>query len=196
MAGAYLHGTGLCWLLLPQLLFYLVSTTGSTRAVWLLAAAVMLPYNALNSEGVSFGRLHGGWDWLVGRCLSVLVLMLAAQDRLEGAVRWHTVLNICSLRMISFCVDRIDATKQPANQPAAEKVEKVEQEAAVTQKAAAERTERGRKVRSETSRPLQEYTVLHYIAYVGYWPLYLAGPIMTFNDFARCLVPSISCVRP
>jgi D-alanyl-lipoteichoic acid acyltransferase DltB (MBOAT superfamily) len=37
--------------------------------------------------------------------------------------------------------------------------------------------------RVSTSLPENEYSLLNFIAYCLYPPLYIAGPIMTFNDF-------------
>jgi D-alanyl-lipoteichoic acid acyltransferase DltB (MBOAT superfamily) len=37
--------------------------------------------------------------------------------------------------------------------------------------------------RVSTSLPEDEYSLLNFIAYCLYPPLYIAGPIMTFNDF-------------
>jgi len=37
--------------------------------------------------------------------------------------------------------------------------------------------------RVSTSLPEEDYSLLNFIAYCLYPPLYIAGPIMTFNDF-------------
>jgi D-alanyl-lipoteichoic acid acyltransferase DltB (MBOAT superfamily) len=39
------------------------------------------------------------------------------------------------------------------------------------------------KQRANTPLPLEDYTYRNYITYVLYPPLYIAGPIMTFNNF-------------
>jgi D-alanyl-lipoteichoic acid acyltransferase DltB (MBOAT superfamily) len=39
------------------------------------------------------------------------------------------------------------------------------------------------KQRCATAHRLDSYNLLNYFAYVVYPPLYIAGPIMTFNDF-------------
>ncbi|KAJ9109124.1 hypothetical protein QFC21_000452 [Naganishia friedmannii] len=41
----------------------------------------------------------------------------------------------------------------------------------------------GYKERVKTSLPLQEYSLLNFFAYAVYPALYIAGPIMSFNDF-------------
>ena len=49
-------------------------------------------------------------------------------------------------------------------------------------------------VRAVTSLPLSEYSAMRFFEYMFYPPLYLAGPILTFNAFAsqRRLPSSIS----
>jgi membrane-bound O-acyltransferase GUP1_2 len=44
-------------------------------------------------------------------------------------------------------------------------------------------TELSTKQRPRTSHDLESYNVINYVAYVLYPPLYMAGPIITFNDF-------------
>jgi hypothetical protein len=41
----------------------------------------------------------------------------------------------------------------------------------------------GHRARTSTALPREEYNYVNYIAYCLYPPLYVAGPIMTFNDF-------------
>ncbi|GCE99781.1 glycerol transporter [Zygosaccharomyces mellis] len=51
------------------------------------------------------------------------------------------------------------------------------------------------KERLAAPHPLYDYNVLHYIAYVTYTPLFIAGPTITFNDYlyqTRITLPSIS----
>ncbi|CAR29423.1 ZYRO0G08294p [Zygosaccharomyces rouxii] len=51
------------------------------------------------------------------------------------------------------------------------------------------------KERLVAPHPLHDYNLLHYIAYVTYTPLFIAGPTITFNDYlyqTRVTLPSIS----
>jgi D-alanyl-lipoteichoic acid acyltransferase DltB (MBOAT superfamily) len=41
----------------------------------------------------------------------------------------------------------------------------------------------GDKQRRSTAHPLDVYSFVNYVTYALYPPLYIAGPIMTFNDF-------------
>src|SRR5882762_1961655 len=44
-------------------------------------------------------------------------------------------------------------------------------------------SELSEKQRTTTFHPLEMYTFRNYLAYTLYAPLYIAGPIVTFNDF-------------
>ena len=44
-------------------------------------------------------------------------------------------------------------------------------------------TELSTKQRPQTPHVLESYSAINYVAYVLYPPLYMAGPIITFNDF-------------
>ena len=48
------------------------------------------------------------------------------------------------------------------------------------------------KQRPVTPHNLESYNVINYVAYVLYPPLYLAGPIITFNDFLWQVTGSLS----
>lgn len=94
--------------------------------------------------------------------------------------RWQINFNITMLRLVSYGLDlhwarcAAGATpKQPQHQDASE--------------VATNRT------RSRQPRPLNEYTLSNYLLYILYPPLFIAGPIMTFNDFhsQRLSPPSI-----
>lgn len=75
--------------------------------------------------------------------------------------------------MISFSMDRYWAkTKETAS------IEVLNHKFAPNSKSAWDR-----KKRIETSHPIVEYSFLNYLHYVLYSPFYLAGPIITFNDF-------------
>ncbi|KAH8928411.1 MBOAT-domain-containing protein [Atractiella rhizophila] len=72
--------------------------------------------------------------------------------------RWHINFNITMLRLISFNLDYCWAVKQvPSGLSERERV--------------------------QYSHDLEEYSFTNYLAYTIYTPLYIAGPIMTFNNF-------------
>ncbi|OCH89613.1 MBOAT-domain-containing protein [Obba rivulosa] len=89
---------------------------------------------------------------------------LAALDSIEGIYpRWHVGFNITTLRLISFNMDYFWACRRTGP---------VNTESVMTEKQ-----------RANTPHPLSTYNYQHYIAYALYPPLYIAGPIITFNDF-------------
>lgn len=108
---------------------------------------------------------------------------MLGQDSIPGFYpRWHISFNITMLRLLSFNMDYYWASKstisgevrmlsfinilfltilvcvQPSNSMT-------------------------HKQRIATSHPMEVYSFAHFLAYVLYPPLYIAGPIMTFNDF-------------
>ncbi|KIO34697.1 hypothetical protein M407DRAFT_210023 [Tulasnella calospora MUT 4182] len=88
---------------------------------------------------------------------------LAFLDSVRGAYpRWNVTFNITMLRLISFSMDYYWAcTKRPsaAHEP------------------------RNEKDRVVLPHAMEDYSFLNYLAYTIYPPLYIAGPIMTFNNF-------------
>lgn len=89
-------------------------------------------------------------------------------DTIQGAYpRWHVSFNITMLRLVSFSMDHYWAC-QPQHPPSSEDT------------GSAQLSE---KQRQSMAHPEGMYSYMNYIAYVLYPPLYIAGPIMTFNDF-------------
>ncbi|GBE88390.1 Glycerol uptake protein [Sparassis crispa] len=85
-------------------------------------------------------------------------------DSIEGIYpRWHISFNITMLRLVSFNMDYYWACNSAgATDPGSTLSEKE---------------------RATVSHTLESYSYTNYIAYALYPPLYIAGPIMTFNDF-------------
>ncbi|KAK4688045.1 membrane-bound O-acyltransferase GUP1 2, partial [Tremellales sp. Uapishka_1] len=73
--------------------------------------------------------------------------------------RWHVSFNITMMRMVSFGLDHHWRTAEPVEPPA------------------------DYRKRVSQSLPQEEYSYINYVAYCLYPPLYIAGPIITFNDF-------------
>ncbi|KAF8628982.1 hypothetical protein AX15_003606 [Amanita polypyramis BW_CC] len=87
-------------------------------------------------------------------------------DSFQGAYsRWHIIFNITMLRLISFNMDyywSCDALMKlndVGDRPMTEKE------------------------RQSTPHPVETYSFANYLAYVLYTPLYIGGPIVSFNDF-------------
>jgi D-alanyl-lipoteichoic acid acyltransferase DltB (MBOAT superfamily) len=97
-----------------------------------------------------------------GYQLGMLTSSLAWLDtpRFAGILpRWHVGFNITMLRIVSFALDAHWAEPPPAGMPA------------------------DHRARTSSSVPAEQYNLSNYLAYTLYAPLYIAGPIMTFNDF-------------
>ncbi|KAH7906814.1 MBOAT, membrane-bound O-acyltransferase family-domain-containing protein [Hygrophoropsis aurantiaca] len=89
---------------------------------------------------------------------------LGVLDAFEGIYpRWHVSFNITMLRLVSFNMDYYWACSS-RNIP--------NSDSALSEKQ-----------RANTAHSLEHYSYKNYLAYVLYPPLYIAGPIITFNNF-------------
>ncbi|TFK50179.1 MBOAT-domain-containing protein [Heliocybe sulcata] len=85
-------------------------------------------------------------------------------DSMNGAYpRWHVSFNITMLRLVSFSMDHFWACNRNGTPDTGSVLNYRE--------------------RISTPHTLSSYSYVNYLAYVLYPPLYIAGPIMTFNDF-------------
>ncbi|KAJ5959615.1 Membrane bound O-acyl transferase MBOAT [Penicillium vulpinum] len=100
---------------------------------------------------------------------TMLVQWAQTLDDLGGLMpRWEVLFKVTVLRLISFNMDRHWSVDYPAASP----IEKQLDPAALS--------DRDRvKIPAEPAA----FTFRNYIAYMLYSPLYLAGPILTFNDY-------------
>ncbi|GLB44756.1 putative membrane-bound acyltransferase family protein [Lyophyllum shimeji] len=90
---------------------------------------------------------------------------LGVLDSYQGAYkRWHIVFNLTMLRLVSFNMDFYWACN-------ASDLQEYRHKRPMTHK------------ERKASHPTQMYSFLNYVSYVLYPPLYIAGPIMTFNDY-------------
>ncbi|THH08114.1 hypothetical protein EW146_g9102 [Bondarzewia mesenterica] len=78
--------------------------------------------------------------------------------------RWHISFNITMLRLISFSMDYYWASNRTGTPDTSN-------------------SEMDAKRRTTTFHTIETYSYRNYLAYALYAPLYIAGPIMTFNDF-------------
>jgi D-alanyl-lipoteichoic acid acyltransferase DltB (MBOAT superfamily) len=83
-------------------------------------------------------------------------------------LRWHTVFKIAMLRMLSFSMDYHWALCQVPPNPAVAKHSELERQ-------------------QETPRPVAQYDFVTFFVYCFYLPLYIAGPIVTYNAFVAQL---------
>ncbi|KAI5475562.1 Glycerol uptake protein [Pseudohyphozyma bogoriensis] len=120
---------------------------------------------AFNLVVLFANELAEGYQW------SSLSSSLAFLDResLKGILpRWHINWNITMLRLISFNMDYYWAVNASPSSP---------DPSSIPNPTFTERS------RASTSHLLSEYSFTSYILYTLYPPLYLAGPIITFNSF-------------
>ncbi|KAJ5168736.1 Glycerol uptake protein 1 [Penicillium canariense] len=131
-------------------------------------ATILAPGSALS------GERH---TWLVEWAKSL--------DDLGGIMpRWEVLFKVTVLRLISFNMDYYWSGDYPAASP----IEKKQLDPASL-------SDRDRvKIPAESAA----FSMRNYIAYVLYSPLYLAGPILTFNDYVsqqRYKAPSVTSTR-
>ncbi|KAI1299510.1 glycerol transporter [Mortierella claussenii] len=104
-------------------------------------------------DGYRFGDMHGSLAWL---------------DENQGVKRrWDVNFNFTMLRIVSFNMDYYWSFRTPRENIMDDR----------------DTTPQSDKERVATPALAQDYCFTYYLAYVLYAPLYLAGPVITFNDF-------------
>ncbi|KAH9933568.1 MBOAT-domain-containing protein [Epithele typhae] len=99
-----------------------------------------------------------------GYSYATLHSALAPLDAWEGIYpRWYVSFNITMLRLVSFNMDYYWACNRAGIPDTGATLDE--------------------KRRPRVNHDLETYSYLNYLAYAIYPPLYIAGPIMTFNDF-------------
>ncbi|KAJ1821330.1 glycerol transporter [Coemansia sp. RSA 2599] len=120
-------------------------------------------------KGYDFGRIHESLAWLDGH---------------RGILRrWDITFNITMLRMVSFAMDFHWRVRQ----------EQMASRQKIDAMAVDPKTD---KDRIEHSCFREDYCFVNYWAYILYPPLYMTGPIITFNNFiSQMRYPSPSIRR-
>lgn len=156
---AVLHGACLAYVLCLSLAgFYIAKATARHKygllVVWAWHCSSFLLIRGL--EGFPF-KLFGP--------------NLAFLDQHRGMLRWHIHYNLLLLRMLSFAADyrwhinqKPGRVRLPPNTPPS--------------------PTQDLRTRAELWQDPGAYNLLMYLAYLLYPPLYIAGPISTFNAFA------------
>ena len=113
--------------------------------------------------------------YLEGVPFRMLVPSLAWLDEYSGLIhRWYISYNFSMLRLVSFALDSVwasDAYQPPSHARAPAKA------------------------RVQTPHAVAEYTYLSQVLYLLYPPLFIAGPIVTFNDFHSQRVTPLAISR-
>lgn len=145
-----------------------------------------------------------------GQAWSVLSFM----DDFRGLIaRWDVFFNFTLLRMLSFNIDylrRLETIDQSENDIPMSKVHnkaKISEDEPsspeISQLSLSSTDNQTKSYLSERQRldvllPISEYSYKNYFSYLFYTPLYIVGPIMTFNDFiyqSKHTLPSITFKR-
>nr|OQO31728.1 hypothetical protein B0A51_01076 [Rachicladosporium sp. CCFEE 5018] len=182
-----LHGISAFKILLILYLNYQIATALPRQhvpiATWVFNIGTLFA-NELG-RGYPLAKLAGFFSPQTDGAGSSLVLWAAQLDSYGGLLsRWEVLFNICVLRMISFNMDY----KWSSDHRAASPVEKKNLDPSNLSE------------RDRISIPPSQtdFTFGNYLAYVLYAPLYLTGPIITFNDYiyqCRHQLPSIQTKR-
>ncbi|KAL0945527.1 hypothetical protein HGRIS_001009 [Hohenbuehelia grisea] len=89
---------------------------------------------------------------------------LAFLDSWSGLYpRWHVSFNISMLRLVSFGMDHYWACRRTGPLDSGKNLNE--------------------KARVTTVHPIDMYSYTNFLSYIIYSPLYIAGPVMTFNDY-------------
>eukprot|EP00879_Flechtneria_rotunda_P009496 GHRR01009939.1.p1 GENE.GHRR01009939.1~~GHRR01009939.1.p1 ORF type:complete len:537 (+),score=91.15 GHRR01009939.1:293-1903(+) len=156
---AVLHGACLCYILALLSAGYCIAHLTASHQYGLLAVWVW------HCSTFVLVRAYEGFPF------ALFGLSTAALDQHRGMLRWHIYYNLLLLRMISFACDYHWQVKkvpgrlrlQPDTPPSAGQ---------------------DLRTRSELWQDPKAYNFWMYLAYCLYPPLYIAGPISTYNAFA------------
>lgn len=150
------HGASVFKIFLLLALNFAVAQLASARDERLRRVAPLATW-ALNLGVLFANELCDGYKF---QHLHPSLAALDAEWASGRLPRWHISWNITMLRLVSFNLDYYWAVR-------------------------GERSERASSRSTSRSLDLQEYTFANYVAYALYPPLYVAGPIITFNAFQR-----------
>ncbi|KAL1732281.1 MBOAT, membrane-bound O-acyltransferase family-domain-containing protein [Schizophyllum commune] len=105
-------------------------------------------------------------DYYNGYRYGEILPSLHILDSYDGLYpRWHISYNITMLRIISYNMD-LHWASTGAETPQVDRSSPLDD-----------------RQRTRVSHPREVYGFVNYLTYILYAPLYIAGPIMTFNDF-------------
>jgi D-alanyl-lipoteichoic acid acyltransferase DltB (MBOAT superfamily) len=197
----FLHGPRAIWAVAVCVLNYGVCVLLDRRLLWQQLHALPCAAWALNISLLLLCNLFDGFAYVPFASWAGAVG--AALDRLvgDGAYNWQIQFNLTFLRLISFCMDRFWSLAPADQQHASARPVKssngggggkiIGLSGVASDSPDLERIE---ELRADTCLPPHKYSLLHMLAYVFYIPLYIAGPIVPFNAFARLSAPCVVSV--
>jgi D-alanyl-lipoteichoic acid acyltransferase DltB (MBOAT superfamily) len=166
---SFLHGPPVIFMMAVYVLNYLWTKLHSRLPFavyygvpWIFHLAVLFS-NDIN-QGYKFRFLSPSLQWV--------------DDMGTGLMRWYVIFNMSTLRMLGYNYDVWEAFRRGS-------ALRVEQEAKHAKNCVdcAETNTPCYKLRAAAPRPLSEYNFLSFLAYVMYVPLYIGGPLSTFNAY-------------
>jgi len=163
---------------IPFLVLFSIIFLAGLHGSNVLKIILIFYINYLIAKGLGTSKLSPPLTWLFNLCVlfatdryngfpyGSLHPSLEFMDGFLGAYpRWHIPFNISMLRLLSFNMDYYWACRKAGSS-------EVVNEPVITHKQ-----------RTTKSHDLETYNFKNFCAYAMYPPLFLAGPIITFNDF-------------
>lgn len=150
------HGTNVFRILIHLLINYAISRIPSRKVAYTLTwvYGILTLFINDNYRNIPFG-------------------ISAIDNGFKGIIaRWDVFFNFTLLRMISFNIDYLEKKKEQEFDESLEKRSNCMNLSNLD--------ERQRLV---APLPIGDYNIVNYLAYISYTPLFIAGPIITFNDF-------------
>lgn len=161
----YLHGACVVFILsIASVNYFLAKIFAKSKyypcVLWIFNVSILI----LNRiyEGYSFSLFGKRWAYL---------------DNYRGSFRWHICFNLVVLRMISFGCDYYLARKET----------QFDQKKHIADCSICSSGNTCYHIIQERSLNISQYSFSTYLAYILYAPLYIAGPIVSFNAFASQL---------
>jgi D-alanyl-lipoteichoic acid acyltransferase DltB (MBOAT superfamily) len=181
-----LHGTSIIKIFTILLANFAIAKIGrggrwAPLATWVFNGAVLFANEWYS--GYTFAVLHPSFKVLVriGNDGIAAFWLNDIQDSLQGVYpRWQVSFNITMLRLVSFNMDYFWTCNRVGQNEVSSSYTSTYHLTCRDCKAGSILTE---KQRTSTSHSLDTFSFKNYIAYILYPPLYIAGPIITFNDF-------------
>ena len=174
-----LHGFSAFKILLILFLNYKLSLSPKPRLspwVWpvgVIVGNMVILFLNHRYDGYRFGSIHSGLDYLVG-----LITFLRYRMLMPGRDRWFVATVVHKLQHYdatnSLICLRLPLEATNHRGPSVFSLNLPELN---------HKTPSDYRQRVKTSLPEEEYSFANFVAYCLYPPLYIAGPIITFNDF-------------
>ena len=188
----YLHGPRVVFLFALLLFnhFVIAQSCRFLSRKWFLLGMWVFHVSILfineHYHGYSFASMFGNW---IGDLFDPIGGGLTSRPRsrspvMSEVIPWNVLFNMSTLRMIAYCVDFADAVRANATGATASTITALEQKHKTTCLECLERRAPCYKLRTEAPRSLTtDFGVVNYLSFMLYIPLYIAGPMISYNSF-------------